>query len=214
MNADIVDARPDHVPFVAWVTLTAFRSHLEKGLWDFFVGGPDDECLRFLEALATTETRHSAHYSNFIVAEREGQPRAALCGYFEDECGGTAIQRGTIEAAHKLGWSNDRIAEGWQRAISITYISLERAPGSWIIENVATRPECRRQGLIDGLLTEMLDCGRKRGATTAEIGIFIGNDAAQRTYEKAGFAVVAEWRNPEFEAVYKCPGSRLLRRPL
>ncbi len=97
---------------------------------------------------------------------------------------------------------------------SFSYISLEGAPGSWIIENVATRPECRRQGLIDGLFAEMLGCGRKRGATTAEIAVFIGNDAAQRAYEKAGFAVVAEGRNPEFEAVYKSPGARLLRKPL
>jgi RimJ/RimL family protein N-acetyltransferase len=53
-----------------------------------------------------------------------------------------------------------------------------------------------------------------RGATIGEISVFIGNDAAQRAYEKAGFEVIGEKRHPEFEAVYKCPGARMLRRAL
>jgi RimJ/RimL family protein N-acetyltransferase len=67
---------------------------------------------------------------------------------------------------------------------------------------------------VDRLLVRILDEGRARGATTADIGVFIGNDAAQRAYEKAGFEVTGEKRDPEFEAVYKCPGARTLSRAL
>jgi ribosomal protein S18 acetylase RimI-like enzyme len=82
------------------------------------------------------------------------------------------------------------------------------------VENVATLPEFRRQGLVDRLMERILARGRERGATTADISVFIGNDAAQLAYEKHGFAAVAEKRHPEFEAVYLTPGTRTLRRGL
>ena len=78
------------------------------------------------------------------------------------------------------------------------------------MENVATAPEYRRRGLVDRLLVEILGKGRERAATIADIGVLIGNDPAQRAYEKAGFEVTGEKRHPEFEAVYRCPGIRSL----
>ena len=214
LDLKIVDAREEHVPFIAWVMLAAFRSHLERGMWDLFVDGSEQDCLRFLEAFAVTDTRHWGHYANFIVAEVDGTPAAALCGYFQAECGGPAFLDGIREAGKPLGRSEADDAAGWERAGSITRLSLEHAPGAWITENVATRPEFRRRGLVDRLLAEILDRGRARDASIAEIGVFIGNDLAQRAYEKAGFAVVQETRDAEFEAVYGCPGARQLRRSI
>jgi hypothetical protein len=37
--------------------------------------------------------------------------------------------------------------------------------------------------------------------------VFIGNDSAQKAYEKAGYVVVEEKTHADFEAVYKTPGS-------
>ena len=44
--------------------------------------------------------------------------------------------------------------------------------------------------------------------------VLIGNDPAQRAYEKCGFEVVIEKRDAEFERVYRSPGARMLRRLL
>ncbi|MCH8994722.1 MAG: GNAT family N-acetyltransferase [Chloroflexi bacterium] len=214
MDVNIAEARREHIPFLAWVILTAFRSHLERGLWDLFVDGSEEECLRFLEALAGTETRHWEHYSNFIVAEIDGAPISALCGYFEAECGGPALGQGIHEASQTLGRSDEENAAGWHRAGSIAYCAPEHEPGAWIVENVATPPEFRRRGLVDRLLGEILEKGRTAGASVADVGVLIGNDSAQRAYEKTEFVVVDEKRHPEFEAVYNCPGIRLLRRSL
>ncbi len=214
MDLTITEARREHIPFVAWVILTAFRSHLERGLWDLFVDGPEAECLRYLEALAGTTTRHWEHYSNFVVAQVDGTPVSALCGYFEAECAGPALGQGMREASQTLGRSEEEDVAGWQRAGSIAYCAPEHAPGAWIVENVATLAEFRRRGLVDRLLGEILEKGRTAGAPVAEVGVLIGNDPAQRAYERAGFVVVDEKRHPEFEAVYNSPGIRLLRRPL
>ncbi len=214
MQVRIADARPEHAKFIAWVMLTAHRSHLERGLWDFVLGGSEAERLRFLKALTTTVQPHWAHYSTFIVAEVDGQPAAALCGYFEAEHGTPALAKALPEANQVVGRTEEDNVVGWQRAGSIIQVAPEHAPGVWIVEHVATLPEFRRRGLVDRLLVRILDEGRMRGATVADVGVLIGNDPAQRAYEKAGFEVTDEKRHPEFEAVYKCPGIRSLSRAL
>ena len=210
----IVDAREEHVPFIAWVELAAARSHLERGTWDYYVAAPEAACLRYLETLATTEARHFAHYTNFIVAEVDGRPAAALSGYFEAEAGMGALAAGMDEANGRLGRSAEEHTAGWQRAGSIALCTPAHLDGVWIIEWVATAPEFRRRGLVDALLAEIVERGRRRGASIADVGVLIGNDGAQRAYEKAGFAVVEEKRVAAFEAVYGCPGIRNLRQPI
>ncbi|MGQ9572030.1 MAG: GNAT family N-acetyltransferase [Dehalococcoidia bacterium] len=216
MEVRIVEARPQHAAFLAWVMLTAHRSHLERGMWDLVVGDSEAECLRFLEALATTDEPHWAHYSTFIVAEADGRPAAALCGYLDRELGTEtlALRNALPEVNRAVGRTDEEAMAGWQRAASILYVAPQHADGAWVVENVATLPEFRRRGLVDRLLAEILDRGRRRGAAFADVGVLIGNDPAQRAYEKAGFEVIAEKRHPEFEAVYGSPGIRLLSRAL
>jgi translation initiation factor 4G len=211
-RVEIVEARKEHVPFIAWVELAAARSHLQRGAWDLYMNSTEEETLRFLEALASTEVWHWAHYRNFIVAEVDGRPAAALSGYFEEECGGPALTEGIREANATLGRSAEEDVAGWQRAGSFVKVNIEHEPGAWVVEWVATAPGFRRRGLVDRLLSEMLEIGRRKGTSVAQIGVLIDNDAAQRAYEKAGFVVVDERRHPEFEAAYGSPGARLLRR--
>jgi len=210
----IVEATPAHAPFIAWVTLTAFRSQLERGFWDFMLDGDEAYKLRYLEALTTTEQLHWVHYSAFIVAEVDGRPASALCGYFEHELGGPTLRAAGIEANRKTGRSERQAAAGFDRGKSIMSVLPEHPSGAWIVENVATLPKFRRRGLVDRLMEEILERGRRRGATVADISVFIGNEPAQRAYEKQGFAAVTEKRHPEFEAVYRTPGTRTLRRAL
>lgn len=210
----IVEATPQHAPFIAWVTLTAFRSQLARGFWDFLLDGDEAYKLRYLEALTTTEQLHWVHYSTFFVAEVDGRPASALCGYFEHELGGPTLRAAGIEANRKTERSEEQAAAGFERGKSIMNVLPEHPPGAWIVENVATLPEFRRRGLVDRLMEEILERGRSRGATVADISVFIGNDPAQRAYEKCGFVPVAEKLDPEFEAVYRTPGTRTLRRAL
>ena len=210
----IVEATPAHAPFLAWVTLTAFRSQLERGFWDFLLDGDEAYKLRYLEALTVTEQLHWVHHSAFIVAEVDGRPVSALCGYFEHELGGPTLRLAGIEANRKTGRTDEEAADGFDRAKSIMNVLPEHPAGAWIVENVATLPEFRRRGLIDHLADEILERGRSRGAKVSDISVFIGNDPAQRAYEKCGFATVAEKLNPELESVYRAVGTRTLRRSL
>jgi translation initiation factor 4G len=211
-SVQIVDARPDHAPFIAWVIMTAFRSHLAKGLWDFMRPGTDEEILRYLEVLTTTDAPHWAHLPLFIVAEVDGEPAAALSGYFEEEHGGPSLRAAMEEADAKTGATAS--PEDVARALTVLPVVPEHPPGAWIIESVATRPEFRRRGLVDALMQEIMERGRKRGATLSDISVFIGNDTAQAAYEKAGYEMIGEKTDATFEAVYGSPGIRTLRQEL
>jgi translation initiation factor 4G len=209
----IVPATKEHVPFVAWVMMAAGRSHLPLGSYDFIAGGDEANVLRYLETLATTDAIHFAHYSTFLVAEVNGVPAAGMCGYFESEHGN--MMTGMMEAYHMLDYSEAEVASCLARAGSIMLVMPDHGDvHPWIVEHVATKPEFRRQGLVERLIAAQLDLGRGRGATTADIGVLIGNDPAQRAYEKCGFAVIGEKRHPEFEAAYGSPGVRALRRAI
>jgi hypothetical protein len=51
MNVDIRSARADDAPFLAWVMLTATRSHNKYGAWEHYVGGTEEDCLFFFVLL-------------------------------------------------------------------------------------------------------------------------------------------------------------------
>jgi len=210
----VIEATPEHRDFLAWVCLTAFRSHLERGFWDFMLDGDEAYKLRYLSALVSTEQRHWSHYSTFLVAEVNGQPASALGGYFEAELGGPTLRLAGAEANQRTDRREEEAAAGFGRASSIMNVLPEHAQGGWIVENVATAPEFRRQGLCERLVDEILERGRARGATLSDVSVFIGNDGAQRVYEKCGYEVVGEKLDPEFERVYKTPGTRTLRRAI
>ena len=114
----------------------------------------------------------------------------------------------------RLGRTQEEHQAGWERFGSMLRLVPQHVPRTWIVEWVATAPEFRRRGLIDTLMIEILDIGRSKEATTSDIGVLIGNDPAQRAYEKNGFSVVQEQTDEEFEAAYGSAGMRLLRRDL
>lgn len=211
---NIVATKEEHIPFIAWVQLTAARSHLPRSIFDIYIESTDEETLRFIETLATTKVWHYGSVQNFLIAEVDGTPAAGLSGYFVAECGLPKFLEGVAEANVTLGRTAEQNAAGMARIAAFSRCNPTREPGAWIVEWVATHPDFRRRGLIDRLLAEILDAGRKKGATTAEIGVLIGNDPAQRAYEKNGFAVVDECRDAEFEATFGTPGVRLLRRTI
>jgi ribosomal protein S18 acetylase RimI-like enzyme len=192
--------------FLARVMMLASRGHLQRGVWDLIAGGPEENCLDYLRRLALAQPVSLCHYSSFIVAEHDGHPAAALCG-FDPRAGGWQMLGDAMQNVQReMGWtradekaSADRTAPVWQ----CTFDTLE---GAWVIESVATMPGFRRRGLADSLMAEILEIGRTRGHRIAQLTILIGNVAAQRAYEKAGFRVKDEKRHRDFEAALGAPG--------
>ncbi len=62
------------------------------------------------------------------------------------------------------------------------------------VNNVAVRPEFRRQGIGQELLKALLDWGKSKQAVQAVLEVRAGNTAAQELYRASGFEVVGRRR--------------------
>ena len=117
-------------------------------------------------------------------------------------------------ARNQLSYSGGRINEMLRRgAISMGGMpdDLEKV---WGVENVAVLPEYRGAGLTDRLFEHVLEEGRSRGFSRAQILCLIGNDPAQRAWERNGFRLQTEHRSAAFEALFGCPGGKLFAQDL
>jgi translation initiation factor 4G len=212
MSTRIRSATRDDAPFLAKVVQLAARSHLEKGVWDLAVSGSEGDCLRCIEGVLLTPTASWCHYSNFIVAEVDGAPAAALSGFAAHSSELLPMERAFVEGFRAIGFGDEEVVAAFQRILVFMTCHVEDEEGAWIVEWVAALPAYRRRGLVRQLLLEMLERGRERGHALAQIGLLMGNTPAQRAYEDVGFKFALERSSPEFEAAVGSPGlARLLR---
>ncbi len=209
--ARIRTAAAEDVRFLASVLEMSGRGHLARGAWDLLF--PDaGERRRALEHFAGGDAMSWCHRSLFHVAELGGQACAALVAFDPADLGDTSLAAPLFESFALLGWPPECIAETTERIAPYMTCFPEMPPGTWIVENVGTREDARRRGLVQALLDHVLDLGRAKGCRLAQISCLIGNDAARSAYERAGFEVVEERRDPGFEALMGAPGfSRMTR---
>ena len=204
MEINIRAAKADDADFLAWLILIAGRAHVKRGIWEVILDETEDRCLAFLELLTVTEPPHLFHYSCYLVAEAAEGPVAGLGGYDPEILGYPALQNALPEVFNKMGFCQPDFTDIEPPRI------LECVPdtidGAWVIDSVATSPKFRRKGIVSTLLEEVLEKGRKLGFRHSQINIYIGNTTAQRAYEKFGFKVMDEKRDPYFEAEIGAPG--------
>jgi ribosomal protein S18 acetylase RimI-like enzyme len=212
-NIAIRPARSEDACFLSWVMLTAGRAHVQRGIWEVILGETEGKCLAFLEVLALTEKPHLFHHSCYLIAEAGGRPVAALGGYDPRALGYRALRKVLPEVFEKMGmaFAEQRVDD---RSAEVLGCIPDEVEGAWVIDSVATLPEFRRRGIVSRLLEEMIAIGRKQGFRRAQVNIYIGNTAAQRAYEKHGFNVLDEKRNPVFEEKIGSPGMVRLVRDL
>jgi len=199
--------------FLAWAVQAANRSHVEKGWFDIMLARPEAECLEFVRRLALTETPSWWHYSLFLIAEVEGNPASALCRFRAGD-GYPLSEKAMTEVVRSYGWKDVELQAMWRRGSYVFTCIMPGDDNCWAIENVATLPEYRGQGLTGMLIEHALEEGRQRGFTDAQITFLIGNDPAERAYSKAGFKFDAEKRHPDHEAACGSPGLRRFKRAL
>jgi translation initiation factor 4G len=210
--AVIRQARWDDARFLAWVILAATRSHLPRGWFDIALSRSEAECLRFIELLTTTSALSYWHYSRFLIVDDAG-PQAALCA-FRARDAYSATTAALVETMQTLGMTPPEVESVWRRGSYMFSCTIRPEDDSWMIENVATLPTSRGRGYTAALVDRALDIGREAGATLAQTSMFIGNDAAERTFRRAGFHLAQERRNPDFEATAGAPGIHQLARAL
>ncbi len=205
MDLRIRNATVNDSAFLAWLILTAGRAHVKRGIWEVVLNQSEDNCLKFLEFLTITNTRHLFHHSCYLIAETESGPVSGLGGYDPDTQGYPRLLEALPEVYEKLGKLPGKEMSAGQPP-RITACIPPSVQGAWVIDSVATILAFRRRGIVDRLLDNILDTGRRKGYRRAQISIYMGNTPAQRAYEKHGFRPLDEWPDPYFQKEIGSPG--------
>ncbi|MCA1361834.1 GNAT family N-acetyltransferase [Bradyrhizobium sp. IC3069] len=209
----IRSARPEDAEFIAQTILNSTRGHRPRGWFDVALGWPEAECLAFVARVAVARAVSMWHFSQFLVAEIDGKPAAALCAVPAAGTG-PAAWRAVEEVGLSIGLTASELDAIRQRGAYSRACWVQGGEGDWMIEHVATDPAYRGRGLMQALIAHALDKGRAAGFARATISFLIGNEPAERAYAKAGFVFAEEKRDPNFEAIIGAPGFRMFARKI
>ncbi len=213
MNAPALrPATPGDGDFLAWTIFTASRGHRPRGWFDIILEKPESFCLDFCRRLVLADAVSWWHWSLFYVAEMDGAPAAALC-VFGDESVYEASPAAMTEASRGIGLTRDEHKQLWPRGEFIM-TCLTGEDDAWTVENVATLPAFRGRGVTQALLQHGLEAGHDAGFHRAQISFLIGNEAAEKSYAKAGFTYAEEKHSPEYQAAMDVPGIRRFARDI
>lgn len=189
------------------------RGYRSRGWFDVALGWPEPQCLDFIARVAVARAVSMWHVSQFLIAEIDSEPGAALCAVPAAGTG-PAAWRALEEVGLATGMMASELDAIRQRGAYSRACWVQGGEGDWMIEHVATDPTYRGRGLVQALIAHALDKGREAGFSRATISFLIGNEPAERAYAKAGFAFTEEKRDPAFEAIIGAPGFRMFTRAI
>lgn len=213
MTITIRPARAEDADFIANTILLSQRGPLPRGWCDVLLARPEDEVLAFIRQLVLARTISWYHASQFLVAELDGLPAAALCA-MPAVATRESARAALSEVVQGMGLSPSERAAMFERGAYAQACWIQGGEGDWLIEHVACQPACRGRGLMQPLIARAVEAGRAAGYANASISFVIGNDAAERCYARAGFRFAEEKRDPQFEAITGSPGFRRFARTI
>jgi GNAT superfamily N-acetyltransferase len=206
-------ATPDDSDFIAWTILTAQRGHRPRGWFDIALDWPEPLCRAFVRRIALAQSRSWWHFSHFLIAEADGRPAAALCALPASGSGKDA-RTAITEVANAAELDATEMQAIRRRGAYVAKCWIPGDDTNWLIEHVAANPSHRGRGLMQALLEHAVAAGKAAGYRRACIVFYIGNDAAERCFARAGFAFAEDKRDPEFEALTGAPGFRRFERAI
>lgn len=132
----------------------------------------------------------------------------------------TAAHTGQIAELEKVcfndPWSESSIASElgnrlslWLVAVDgetvVGYVGSQSVLGETDMMNIAVAPDCRRQGIAEKLVTELISRLRQKGNHSLMLEVRVSNTSARQLYAKLGFEQVGlrknYYRNPKEDAM-------------
>ena len=188
MDIHIRKCQDDDAAFLAKSILVAGRAHVSRGIWEVVLGLSEKECLRFLEHIVVTDIPHLFHYSCYLIAETaDNITVGSLGGYDPKKLGYQSLQQALPGVYKKLNFPGQDPQRANERAAKILACLPKEIDNAWVIDSVATVSEYRGRGVAECLLRAIMDEGRMRGYSMAQINMYVGNKPVLQLYKKLGF---------------------------
>lgn len=214
MTLTVRPAREDDLDFLAWVMLTAARSHLPRSVWEIMFDRDADWTGELLRAAARSDQPHWCHLDRFWVAQADGAPIAAMSSFDPLTEGNDALSAALVPAAFGLGLQPDELPAVLARSEAMEAASPKVFPHSWGAENVAVLPEHRGRGTVEALFEVVYGHGRAAGRDCAQILCLNGNERGLKAWMRNGFELRGDYRSRPCDDIFGSPGLKLLVRQL
>lgn len=194
---NIRTAKAEDADFIAWAILESSRAGKKLGVFDLLFS-PAEDVTKALKQLVTHEMKTVCHYSNFLIAEVDGELAGTLCGY-----DGYKISWDTMsQALESMGCQGD-----YKERISSYLICEPSIEKNTIVLNfMITKENFRGLGVVKALVKKVLLNARLKGFRRAQTSIEIGSIETQLAYEKMGFTAKEEKKSDYYFEEFGRPG--------
>ncbi len=180
---NIRSAKIEDAPFIAWAILESSRAGKKQGVFDL-IFLPAEDKTKALISLITHDIKTLCHYSNFLIAEVDGELAGTLCGYDGYKLSWDKMS----EALAQMGCQGDYK----ERIASYLLCEGEIEKNTLVLDFMITKENFRGLGVVKALVKKVLLNARLKGFRRAQTNIEIGSIETQLAYEKMGFTAAEE----------------------
>ncbi len=194
---NIRTATVEDADFIAWAILESSRAGKKQGVFDRILS-PSNDIMSTLKTLITHDIKTICHYSNFLIAEVDGEQAGALCGYDGHKVSWDSMS----EALESMGCQGD-----YKERISgflICEPSVEK--NTIVLDFMITKEKFRGLGVVKELVKKVLLNARLKGFRRAQTSIEIGSIETQLAYEKMGFTAKEQKKSDYYLEEFGRPG--------
>lgn len=184
MSIQIKQATAKDAPFLAEMILQSSRAGKKDGLFDLLFETNDNQViLEKLQKLTTTQTKSHCHYSNFLIAQMDGESVGTLCNYEPR----IATKEAFINALAEIE------CVGQEEQLEVLYgCDFELNNRTLMFDFMEEKEGFLDVGVLKALMQKSLLTARLKGYRIAQTIIEIGSLEAELLYKKLGFTVVKQ----------------------
>ncbi|MBL0708340.1 MAG: acyl-CoA acyltransferase [Sulfurimonas sp.] len=185
MSIKIKKAQSADAPFLAKMILQSSRADKPFGMFDLIFGHIGDESiLANLEKLVQTKAKNQCHFSNFLIADIDGENVGTLCSY-EPRISTT---ESFLDALTEID-----LADGHEIFLEITgACSFELNKRTLVFDFMEELEGYMDVGILKSLMQKSLLTARLKGYRIVQSMVEIGSLERLLYYKKLGFKEVKQ----------------------
>jgi len=184
MNITIKQAKAEDSLFIAQMILQSSRAGKKDGLFDLLFETNDNEIiLEKLEKLTKTTAKSHCHYSNFLIAEVNGESVGTLCSYEPR----IATKETFIKALAEIE------CEDTEDALSVMYVcDFDLNNRTLMFDFMEEKEGFIDVGVLKELMRKSLLTARLKGYRIGQTLVEIGSLDSELFYKKLGFKKIEQ----------------------
>ncbi|NPA59928.1 MAG: acyl-CoA acyltransferase [Epsilonproteobacteria bacterium] len=183
MSVNIKKAKEGDAPFLAKMILQSSRAEKKVGFFDL-IFSKEDDVLKSLEKLIVTDIKNYCHFSNFLIANINGQDVGSLCSYEPR----ISTKESFVESLKEIGCESG--AEVFLEILEVCDFELNKR--TLVFDFMEEIEGFMDVGILKALVQKSLLTARLKGYRIVQTMVEIGSLETLLYYKKLGFKEVRQ----------------------